>query len=118
MLRLRSSKRSAKRSERRAFLEDEVGAVLDLAAEQPVGEVRQAVRVIAGVERHQFAQPALERHLEIRRGEAVGQLLQAVGVGALDEGVGGLAEEDAFVPETTREPFVLVEAEANVEWEV
>ena len=58
-----------------ALLENEVGAVLDLATEQAIDTVGDPIGVGAGIEGHQLAEPALDGHLEIRRGEAVGKLL-------------------------------------------
>src|SRR5713226_9374160 len=104
--------------ESRPLFEDQVGAVLDLAAEQPVDAIRDAVGIRAGIKGHQLTQPALNRDLQVSRGEAVGELLETFRVRALHEGVGGLAEEDAVALELACQVLVLVDADSRIERKV
>jgi hypothetical protein len=104
--------------ERGASTEDEIRAVLDLAAEQPVHAIGDAVRITAGVERNQLTQPVLDGHFEIRRAQAIGEALQLFGISTADDGVGGLAETHTCLIESACEPFVLVDAHPRVEGKV
>jgi len=50
--------------------------------------------------------------------ELVGKLLQAVRLGALDEGVGALTEVDALLAHPVGQPVMLIEVDAGREWQV
>src|SRR5262249_6065740 len=97
---------------------DQVGAVLDLAAEQPIDAIDDPVGISAGIKRHQLTQPALHRDLQIRPGQASGEVLQTLRVSTVHEGVGRLTEEDALTLELACQPLMLVDADSRVEWEV
>ena len=62
--------------------------------------------------------PALDWSIQVSRGESVGELLEALRVSTLDNGVGCLTEGDPFVLELACQMFVLVHAHPRVEWEV
>ena len=103
--------------QRRAALEDQVGAVLDLADEQAIAEPLMAALPV-GEEGDQLGQPAVAAGLDVRGRELVGQLLQPCRVGAGPEGVGALLEGDALLAQPACQPLVAVEADAGAEGEV
>jgi hypothetical protein len=82
--------------QRRAALEDQVGAILDLADEQAVAEPLVAAFPV-GEEGDQLGEPAVAAGLDVRRRELVGQFLQPCRVGAGPEGVGALLKGDALL---------------------
>jgi hypothetical protein len=100
-----------------ALGEDQIGAVLDLAAEQPIDVDGSSTRV-GGVERHQFVQPALDRAIQVTWGEAVSEQLEPFGVSTLDEGVGCLTEANPFTLELACQVLVLVDAHPRIERKV
>src|SRR5512135_3814767 len=100
-----------------ATLEDQVGAVLDLADEEAITEALMATLPIAE-ERHQLGQPAMGTGLDVGGRELVGQFLQPRRVGAGTEGVTALLEGNALRAQSARQPLVAVEANPSVEGEV
>jgi len=88
--------------------EDEVVAVLDLREEQPVLAACM-LSLSCGEERREVRQPLLAADHQIARSERVGEFLQATGICAFQECIGGLLESDAFLAHPVRQPMVLVE---------
>ncbi len=60
-------------------------------------------------ERHQGAHPLPRAALEIASGERVGQLLEARGIPAGEEGVATLPTRDALGAQAVGEPVVLIQ---------
>ncbi|HKM54192.1 MAG TPA: hypothetical protein VJY33_12350 [Isosphaeraceae bacterium] len=98
-------------------LEDEIGAVFDLADEQAIPEPLMAALAV-GEEGDKLGQPAVGAGLYVRGREPVGQLLQPRRVSTGPEGVGALVEGDALLAQPVRQPLVAVEADAGAEGEV
>src|ERR1700731_2138979 len=71
-----------------------------------------------GEEGRQVRQPLLAAAHQIPRGERVGELLQAIGSYAFQEGIGGLLESDTFLAHAVGQPMVLIEADTGGEWQV
>src|ERR1700730_7646214 len=71
-----------------------------------------------GEEGRQCPQPLLAAAHQIPRGERVGELLQAIGSYAFQEGIGGLLESDTFLAHAVGQPMVLIEADTGGEWQV
>jgi hypothetical protein len=91
--------------------------VLDLREEQPM----LAARLLAfscAEEGGEVRQPLLATGNQITRRECVGELLQAIGCGAFQEGVGTLLELDAVLTHAVGQPMVLIEADTDAEWKV
>ena len=103
--------------QRRAAPEDEVVAELDLREEQPM-LAAGFLPLPGGKERREARQPFLAATQQIPRGERVGELLEAFGLGASDEGIGALLEVDALLTHAVGQPMMLIEADAGGERQV
>jgi hypothetical protein len=103
--------------QRHTALEDQVGAILDLADEQAITEALVAALPV-GEEGDQLRQPAMSAGVDVRRRELIGQFLQPRRVSAGAEGIGALLEGDALLAEPAGQPLVAVEADAAAEGEV
>jgi hypothetical protein len=88
-----------------------------LGEEQPVAATGLVV-LLRGEERREAGEPFLAATDEIARAQFVGELLQAPGFGATDEGVGALPEVDALLAQAVGEPMMLVEANPRRERQV
>ena len=71
-----------------------------------------------GEEGREVRQPLLAAGHQIPRGERVGELLQAIGSYAFQEGIGGLLESDTLLARAVGQPMVLIEADTGGEWQV
>ena len=101
----------------RATMEDEVVAELDLREEQPMLAAR-LLSLSCGEERREARQPLLAAGQQISRGERVGELLEAIGRRASEEGIGALLEVDALLAHSVGQPVMLIEADAGGERKV
>src|SRR5258705_8887992 len=101
----------------RRTAKDEIVAVLDLREEQSVLAARM-LSLSCGEEGREVRKPLLAAGHQIPRGERVGEVLQAIGSCAFQEGIGGLLESDAFLAHAVGQPMVLVEADTGGEWKV
>src|SRR6266542_6510980 len=68
-----------------------------------------------GEERGEACQPLLAAGQQIARSERCGELMEAFGRGALDEGVSTLLEVDALLAHPVGQPVVLIEADPGGE---
>src|SRR5215469_4888184 len=73
---------------------------------------------LLGEEGGQGGEPFLGASQQVAAGKRVGQLLQALGVGTVEESVGALLERYAFLAQAVGQPVVLVEADAGREREI
>ena len=98
-------------------VEDKVVAILDLGEEQSVLTARLPA-LGRGEERSEPTQPLVSASSQIAAGERICQLLQALGMLAVEESVGMLLKLDWFLPQTVGQPIMLVEVDASRKREV
>src|SRR6266481_8165768 len=101
----------------RTAAEDEIVAVLHLGKEQPMLAPSLAAFLL-GEEGGKGAEPFLGANQQIAASERVSQLLQALGIGTVEESVGTLLERDSFLAQAVGQPVVLIEADSGREREV
>src|SRR5690242_5283503 len=78
----------------RAAAENQVVAEFDLREEQPVATTC-FLTLLCGEKWREMCQPLLAASKQLSRSERVRECLQAIGCGALEEGIGELLESDA-----------------------
>src|SRR5262245_19707584 len=85
--------RLAELVQRGATMEDQVVAVLHLSEKQAVLAPRLSA-LLVGEERREGRQPLVGTGQQVSAGQGVGQLLQALGILTIQEGIGTLLKSD------------------------
>src|SRR5215469_267787 len=98
-------------------MEDEVVAIFNLGEEQPMPAARLSAFLLAE-EGGECGEPLVSANGQIAAAQRIGQFLQALGILAVQEGVGTLAKLNSFLVQAIGQPMVLVEADASREGEV
>src|SRR5437588_7970464 len=96
---------------------DQIVAVLHLRKKQPV--LNAGVLSLLGSEKGSEAgQPLLGTGDQIVGGEGIGEFLQGLRIGTLQEGVGTLLKADATLSQAQGQPVMLIETDASGEGEI
>ncbi len=81
-----------------APMEDQVVAVLHLSEKQAVLAPGLSA-LLVGEERREGSQPLVGASQQVSAGQRIGQLLQSLGILAVQEGIGTLLKLDSFMPQ-------------------